>query len=35
MQFSQAEQFPMHCARKDGKVTLTRTEHVNYVTEGH
>ena len=35
MQFSQAERFEMHCAQKDGKVTLTRREHVNHVTEGH
>ena len=34
MQFSQAEQFAMHCAQKDGKVPLTRREHVNHVTEG-
>ena len=35
MQFRQAEQFAMHCAQKDGKITLTRREHVNHVTEGH
>ena len=35
MQFSQAERFARHCAQKDGKVTLTRREHVNHVTEGH
>ena len=35
MQFSQAGQFAMHCTQEDRKITLTRREHVNHVTEGH
>ena len=35
MQISQAERFAMHCAQKDGKVPLTRIEHVSHLIEGH
>ena len=35
MHFSQADRFAMHRTQKDGKVPLTRREHVNHVTEGH
>ena len=35
MHFSQVERFAMHCAQKEGKVPLTRIEHVNHVVEGH
>ena len=35
MQFSQAERFVMYRFQNDGKVTLTRREHVTHVIEGH
>ena len=35
MHFNQVERFAMYCAQKEGKVPLTRIEHVNHVIEGH
>ena len=35
MHFSQAERFAMYRTQNDGKVPLTRREHVNHVSEGY
>ena len=35
MRFSQAERIAMYRTHNDGKVPLTRREHVNHEIEGH